>query len=95
MKFLFPTIIVSILVLGSIGIYYQADYSIKEYEKNTWYQNGIIIDKYIDLFGDPYCIIEADDNQRYDEFCKLYLIGDKVEIKMQKEYSINIVKRIS
>ena len=95
MRYLFPIILISIILVGSIGLYYHADNTNKEYEKNTWYQNGVIIDKYSGFLGDPYCMIQADDNQRYEEFCKLYLIGDKVEIKMQKNYSLSIVKRIS
>jgi hypothetical protein len=90
----FYFILISISVIGIVAIVYGIDYTNKEHEKNTWYQNGIIIDKNAGPLEDPYCLIQADDNQRYSEYCKLYLVGDKIELKMQKDYSVRIVKLI-
>lgn len=89
MNFFFP-IIVGIILVGGIGIWYVLDWSIHEDEKNTWYQNGIILERHIGALGYPYCIIQGDDNIRYSEYCDTYLVGDKVKLEMYKNRSFRI-----
>lgn len=81
------------LILIGTGIAYYINYNNMEYERNTWYLNGTIIDKQHDSLDGDTCLIDGDDGARYRESCNKYLVGERVELKMQKDYSMYITKR--
>jgi hypothetical protein len=63
-----------------------------ERELNTWYQNAIILDKTTNGLGSSTCILQGEDGKRYSEYCNKYLVGDKIKLKMIKDYSSEIME---
>ena len=80
------------LLLCGLGLW--VDYDLKEYEKNTWYQTGVVMEKYegwqyVDV------IIEVEEGKRYTINCSICLLGDTVTLQMQKEKIVKITNSIT
>ena len=83
-------IIVIVLGLFIFGMGYNINSSNTQWEENTWFQNGIVIEIKDHWYG-TYALIIGDDGERYKEYCNLCLVGDKVNIQMQKDFTVRII----
>ena len=61
----------------------------KEHVANTWYQEGVVMERTSTWHGIT-VIVEAEDEKRYLEYCSKCLVGDRVEIQMLKQRSIEV-----
>ncbi len=89
MKWLIIFFIAVVVLFGLLA--WHTNNSNIEYEKNTWYLNGTIIEKTVHWYGTKVMII-GDDGKRYLDYCRICLIDDYVGLKMQKDYIVRVMK---